>query len=134
MSELSLIFRVGTMLCALPLGEVVELMRPLPIQPLAGSPHYVRGVSVVRGTAVPVLDLGRLLGDFDTAAERFISTKAGGVLAIGAVVGVRDVRPEPGRETPSMGGVVAAVGVLDAEPLMFLDPDGVTRTVAAYAG
>ena len=32
-----------------------------------------------------------------------------------------------------MGGVVTAVGVLDAEPLMFLDPDGVTRMVAAYA-
>ncbi|GAB7037005.1 MULTISPECIES: chemotaxis protein CheW [Catenuloplanes] len=133
MYGLSLIFRAGTVLCALPLGDIVELMRPLPIQPLAGSAHYVRGVSVVRGVAVPVLDLGRLLGDFDTAAERFVTTKAGGVLAIGAVLGVRDVHPETGREAPSMGGVVAAVGVLDAEPLMFLDPDGVTRMVAAYA-
>lgn len=133
MYGLSLIFRAGTMLCALPLGDIVEIMRPLPIQPLAGSPHYVRGVSVVRGVAEPVLDLGRLLGDFDTAAERFITTKAGGVLAIGAVLGVRDVRPEDGREAPSVGGVVAAVGVLDAQPLMFLDPDGVSRMVAAYA-
>jgi purine-binding chemotaxis protein CheW len=131
--DLSLIFRAGTMLCALPLGAIVEIMRPLPIQPLAGSPHYVRGVSVVRGVAVPVLDLGRLLGDFDTAAERFITTRTGGVLAIGAVLGVRGVRPETGREAPSVGGVVAAVGVLDAEPLMFLDPGGVSRMVAAYA-
>ncbi|WP_051799555.1 chemotaxis protein CheW [Catenuloplanes japonicus] len=133
MPDLSLIFRAGTMLCALPLHVIVEIMRPLPIQPLAGSPHYVRGVSVVRGLAIPVLDLGRLLGDFDTAAERFITTKSGGVLAIGAVLGVRDVRPEAGREAPSVGGVVTAVGVLDAEPLMFLDPDGVSRMVAAYA-
>ena len=35
--ELSLVFGVGDLLCALALRDVVETIRPLPVQPLAGS-------------------------------------------------------------------------------------------------
>ena len=44
----SLICRVGDLLCAVPLALVGETMRPLPVEPLAGVPSYVRGVAIIR--------------------------------------------------------------------------------------
>ena len=59
---LCLIFRVLDRLCALSLGHVVETMRPLPIEPLAAAPHFVLGLATIRGSQVPVVDAGRLIG------------------------------------------------------------------------
>ena len=39
----SLVFRAGTLLCALRLDEVIETMRPLETRPLAGTPGFIRG-------------------------------------------------------------------------------------------
>jgi purine-binding chemotaxis protein CheW len=36
-------------------------MRPLPIKPIAGTPGFVRGVSIIRGAPTPVIDLKALL-------------------------------------------------------------------------
>jgi purine-binding chemotaxis protein CheW len=57
----ALVFRAGTLLCALPLGEVIETMRPLETRPLAGTAAFVRGISVLRGVPTPVIDVARLL-------------------------------------------------------------------------
>lgn len=48
--------------CALPLTEVVETMRPLPLQSVAGVPRFVLGLSLIRGELIPVVDLARILG------------------------------------------------------------------------
>ena len=58
-----LMCRSGAYALALPIGDVIETMRPLPIQPVLGVPSYVAGVSLIRGAAVPVVDIARLLGD-----------------------------------------------------------------------
>jgi hypothetical protein len=46
---LSLLCRVDTRLCALPLATVLETLRRLSIEPLAGAPAFVLGRSVIRG-------------------------------------------------------------------------------------
>jgi chemotaxis signal transduction protein len=52
---------VGARACAFPLHHVAETMRPLPIESVAGTPSFVRGVSVIRGVPTPVVDLKALL-------------------------------------------------------------------------
>jgi len=49
-------------MCALPLEEVEETMRPLPVAPVVAAPVFVRGVCLVRGTPAPVMSLAVLLG------------------------------------------------------------------------
>ena len=125
---LSLVFGVGELLCALALRDVVETIRPLPVQPLAGSADVLLGVSVIRGLAVPVVDTARLLGAAAERPCRFVTTRTEqGPLAyaIGPVRGVLPVEPDPGRPPPPMLAaaatrLVAAVGVLDSRPLLFL--------------
>ncbi len=58
----ALVVTAGARSCALPLEHVVETMRPLPIEPLAGMPPFVLGLAVLRGEPTPVVDLGALLG------------------------------------------------------------------------
>lgn len=55
-----LLVSAGGVLCALPLDEVGEVLRPLAITQVAGAPPEVDGVAVVRGRSVPVLGLARL--------------------------------------------------------------------------
>src|SRR4029453_17905986 len=88
----ALVFRAGSLLCALRLDEVVETMRPLPTRPLAGTPPYVRGIAIMRGVPPPVLDVARLLAGEDAGTERFVAvrTEHGPVaFATGPVLGVR---------------------------------------------
>lgn len=124
---LSLVFGVGDLLCALALRDVVETIRPLPVQPIAGTADVLLGVSVIRGLAVPVVDTARLLGAGMERPSRFVTTRTGqGPLAYatGPVIGVLPVVPDGGRPPPLLGAaatrLVAAVGVLDSRPLLFL--------------
>jgi purine-binding chemotaxis protein CheW len=87
-----LVVRCGPSRCALPVASVVETMRPLPIEPLSGAPAGVRGVSRVRGEAVPVVDLGAAFASPVAARNRLVLVRAGarrvGVL-VDEVDGVR---------------------------------------------
>src|SRR5689334_8973004 len=58
-----LVVTTASRVCGLPVGAVSEVMRPLPLMPLAGTAPFVRGLSTIRGEAVPVVDLGALFGD-----------------------------------------------------------------------
>jgi len=136
----SLVFRAGALLCALPLDEVIETMRPLATQPLAGTPPYVRGISVLRGVSTPVIDVARLLGAAEAELRRYVAvrTERGPVaLATGPVLGIRDTTADAGRGHPALlgGGArnfIAGVGTVDAEPLLLLSlrtvPDEVWET------
>ena len=55
-----LVVMVGARACAFPLHHVAETMRPLPIKHVAGTPGFVCGVSVIRGTPTPVVDQNTL--------------------------------------------------------------------------
>jgi purine-binding chemotaxis protein CheW len=126
-----LFFRVGAVTCALPVGVVVETMRPLPVQPLAQAPAAVMGLAMIRGLATPVLDLARLLGTgalTPTPSDRFITVAIGDrrvALAVSAVTGLRAVSAQELEELPPLlaqaeTGAVSAIGALDQGLLMLL--------------
>jgi purine-binding chemotaxis protein CheW len=157
----ALVFRAGTLLCALPLGEVIETMRPLETRPLAGTAAFVRGISVLRGVPTPVIDVARLLTGAASESgpnaesgaggrlggtgriERYVAvgTEHGPVaLATGTVLGIRDTEAGPAEAHPALLGgshrLVAGVGTFGAEPLLLLQsmravPDEVWEAAAA---
>ena len=126
---LALICRSHTRLCALPLAHVVETMRPLPVESLAGAPHFVRGVAVIRGAPVPVIDAAALLGAPATPGDRFVTVGVGArcvALAVDGVLGVRNLAAPSLQALPPLlqeagADVVHAIGRLDAELLLVLN-------------
>ena len=125
----SLICRARTRLCALPLEHVVETMRPLPIEKLAGMPSFVRGLSVIRGIPVPVVDAGALFGtDEGAGSTRFVTLRTGQrqvALSVEEVLGVRSFPAESVADLPPLlrdGGseLISALGLLDADLLFVL--------------
>jgi purine-binding chemotaxis protein CheW len=133
----SLLFRVHGRLCALPLAHVVETMRPLPVEPVAGALPCVAGVSVIRGAPLPVVDLVRLLGaaaqsgdpsSARPASGRFIAVRVAdraAALAVDSVVGVRFLDESSLRDLPALlrdadSDVVESIGTLDTELLVVL--------------
>src|ERR1700716_1599169 len=94
--ESSLLCRVGALLCALPLEHVEETMRPLAVEAIAGVPSFVRGLAVVRGVPIPVIDAASLLSGGGSRPARFGTRKFGSrriALAVDAVVGVVEIPP-----------------------------------------
>jgi purine-binding chemotaxis protein CheW len=142
----ALVLVVGTRSYAVPLGLVRETMRPLPIEPLAGVPPFVRGLSIIRGVPTPVIDLGGLLGAPAERAQRFVTVQAGErqvALVVDSVLGVRSLASAAfGALPPLLQGAPAeaieAVGTLDAQLLLVLRasrlvPDDVWRVLDARA-
>jgi purine-binding chemotaxis protein CheW len=123
-----LVCRAGTHLCAMPLQDVLEVMRMLPIEQLSGAPSYVRGLCIIRGSPVPVVDTGLLIGDQVTRPERLVAISIGGrsvALAVEAVVGIRAIGVGASEQLPPLlrdaaVEAVAAIGTLDGELLLFL--------------
>lgn len=94
-SHQMLVFRVGAHMCAIPIGIVSEVMRPLPISQIDRSLSFVEGLTILRGEPVPVVALHRLI---DPASNdsffRFIALRIehrAVVLAVGAVIGIRNI-------------------------------------------
>jgi purine-binding chemotaxis protein CheW len=123
-----LILRVGAYLCAVPLAQVVETMRLLPIKPVAGVPAYVRGLSIIRGQPVPVVDAALLIGNESMQAARLVTIRTGArivALAVGAVLGVIEIGAAGLSELPPLmreaaTETIAGVGMLDRELLLLL--------------
>ena len=141
-----LVVMVGTRACALPLRHVAETMRPLPIEPIAGTPGFVCGVSVIRGLPTPVVDLKALLENSDNGPSfgRFVTLKYDArrvVIGVDSVIGLRNLDSAQLGELPPLLRDVAAdliesCGILDAQLLLVLRaarvvPDEVWATFAA---
>jgi purine-binding chemotaxis protein CheW len=119
-------------LAALPLAVVVETMRPLPVRAVPGAPSFVRGLSLVRGAPVPVVDLAAFLGSPSTAragAARFVTLRAGDrrriAIDVAEVVGVRRLDAASFEVTPplvtrALPDQVERLGTLDGEALAVL--------------
>src|SRR6516164_1883705 len=94
--EKALIVGVGARVCAVPLANVIETMRPLPIEMISDAPPFVRGVSIIRGIPTPVVDLGAVLGTGNQyAAERLVTVRSGDkqvALLVDTVLGIRELR------------------------------------------
>ncbi|BCJ56541.1 hypothetical protein Asp14428_80160 [Actinoplanes sp. NBRC 14428] len=124
----SLVFRAGPLLCALRIDDVIETMRPLVTHPLAGTPPFVSGICIMRGAPTLVVDVARLLGGASAPVGRFVAvrTERGPVaFAIGEIQGVRPVGGDPAARHEALLGdaparLIAAVGTLDAEPVLVL--------------
>ena len=134
-----LLFRARDRLCAIPVAEVAEIMRPLPLERLAALPDFVLGLGGIRGASVPVVDAGALLGGGAVAARppgRFVLLRVGKrsvALAVEAVVGVRSLATDALGTLPPLLGeagreLIAAIGAADGEFLLVL------RTVRLAAG
>jgi purine-binding chemotaxis protein CheW len=100
-----------TVYVALPLNRVIETMRPRPVQPLRveGLPEFVSGVAIVRGAAVPVIDVGQLVHGVPThAASRFITVPADDAhlvaLAVEGTPRIVEIESEILNELPSLLG------------------------------
>jgi len=117
----------------LPLARVVETMRPLPVEVMAGTPPCVRGLAIVRGVPVPVIEVAALLREEERtvrlgSSARFVTVKLGDrtiALIVDSVVGVRSLAPDSFRELPpllrdSELDVIGAIGTLDAELVVVL--------------
>lgn len=123
-----LIVRAQAWTCALPLEDVEETMRPLPVTPVAGTPEFVRGVSVVRGVSAPVVSLAVLLGGSGGAGQRFVSLRLPArrlVLEVDEVVGLRRMKPHMLQAAPPLlrgasHGQLQVLGTLDGELLATL--------------
>lgn len=124
-----LVVRAGAQLCALPVQSIVETLRPGAISPVRGAAPFIRGVTAIRGAAVPVVDLSALLGSGSSAqgtrlvvaraAARRVALWVDSVLGISHQEGTRlkdlppllaDVRPE----------LVEKIAMLDSQLLLVL--------------
>lgn len=144
----ALLTRVGARLCAVPLAHAVETMRLLPVSPLGDAPSFVRGLAVIRGVAVPVVDLGAVLGEPAVAVTRLVlvrvdersdgrpslatrSARLGGPWP-GRAVGVRAVEPAPAHAEASADDALpercVALAVDGVLGVVHLDPHALQAT------
>jgi purine-binding chemotaxis protein CheW len=140
-SQQWLLFRAGTRLCALPLACVVETIRVLPVELLAEAAGFVGGVSIIRGSPVPVVEVGALFGEPETKRRRLITIDAGKrlvALAVDQVIGVSTIAADlldglPPLLREAAGDVVQAIGVLDSQLLLRLEPGRLVPEAALEA-
>lgn len=80
--------------CALAIADIIETMRPLPIEPIAGTPPYLLGLSRIRGNAVPVIDLNAIVcGEAAAIHSRFVTVRVQDRVAALAVRSVAGIVP-----------------------------------------
>lgn len=72
-----LMFELGELRCALPAEHVTEIMRPQPVSGLANAPSFVLGLALIRGEAMPVIDLAKLVLGKSAQISRFIVIRVG---------------------------------------------------------
>ncbi len=138
----ALLFRVQSRLCALPITHVVETMRPLPIDPLAGAPVAVKGLARIRGVPVAVVAVADLLEINEELPTRFVTVRSGEyhvALAVGAVLGVHRISAASLRELPPLlrdtaHQAVSTIGMADTEMILVLNaarlvPEGFLASV-----
>jgi purine-binding chemotaxis protein CheW len=125
----ALLVRVTTHTCALRLSNVIEVMRPLPVEALADAPEMVRGITVIRGRPVPVVALAALFDGGDSPAKRLVVVRAGDkqvALAVDAVLGVGEFAASTLSAMPPLlrdaaAGVVQTIGALDSDLFFVLN-------------
>lgn len=125
-----LVVRAGGRSCAFPIGSVVEAFRPMDVKEVPDSPACVRGLAIVRGEPVLVLDLATLIGGEPEPIGRFVVLRGGSrrvAVAVTSVVGVQVVAANllsllPPLLRGARADVVAQIGTLDRELLSVIEP------------
>ena len=120
-----LLCRAGSHHFALPMQHVVETMRMLPVEKVAGCPPIVCGFSVIRGAPTPVIDAALLFDGEPGPYERLVTVRTGKrtiALAMQAVVGVWELTDDELDDLPPLLGNVEAIAGLTTfdQHLVFL--------------
>jgi purine-binding chemotaxis protein CheW len=100
----------------------------LPLEPVTNAPPFVLGLSVIRGTPVPVVDLAALFGAAPSHPARFITLRIEArtvALAVDAVIGLRTIPAQSLQDLPPLlrdgnSERISALGTLDAQLLLML--------------
>ena len=140
----TLVVGVQGRLCAVSLTHVIEIMRPLSVEPISDVPPFVLGISIIRGIPTAVVDLGTLLGMPGGATDRFVTLRVGGrqvAISVDSVLGVRELDLSKLGEVPPLlhgasKNAIEAMGTLDEQLLVVLCagwelPDEVWQTLTA---
>lgn len=141
MSSDLLLFRNEARQYASLIEHVEEVLRPLPVQAVSEMPGFVRGVAIIRGRPVPVVDLAALFGGDGARSDagRWIVVKTGDehrvALQVASILGVSPQQAFSVYETPPLleeadHGVIEALGRRDGALLALLR---VARLVAETA-
>jgi purine-binding chemotaxis protein CheW len=120
--------RIGARRCALSVAAVIETMRPLPIERVAGASETVLGIAVIRGTPTPVVDVGALFETRTHAPGRFVTIRTAGrvvALAVDEVIGVSVLDRASLQVLPPLLGdartsAIESIGSADEELLLVL--------------
>lgn len=127
-SQRLLVCRVGGVLCGIPLAHVVETLRPLPIEAVAGAPSGVLGMAILRGSPVPVVSGHHLVAGGSHPARRFVVLRASShrvALAVDDVVGFFQPNAASLGAVPSLlrngSSAVTEIGALDGALALVLD-------------
>lgn len=128
-STSALLFRAGARVCALSVQQVLEVMRPLPVQEVVNLPLFVQGLTMIRGAPTPVVSLASLFADSGRPPTRFVVVRAGDrpvALAVDSVLGVIELGPATLHALPPQAqsagtATLLAIGALDAQLLFVLN-------------
>lgn len=126
-SDSYLIVQAGSLRCALPLSQVGEVMRPLPVKHAEGLPPGVLGAAVVRGRALPVVSLPVLLRQSGAEETRFVVLHTPGcdcILSVGAVEAIAAIEPAAWEQLPKLLerlDAAAAIAASDQDLIVSLD-------------
>jgi purine-binding chemotaxis protein CheW len=140
-----LIVTLGSRFFSVPLAHVIEAMRPLPVEVVPEMPSFVRGVSIMRGAPVPVVDLALAMGVTEKGAgSRFVLLRLGDrrvALIVDTILGVREIDAAGIGEMPPLlrgasADIIETMGTLDAQLLVVLQathllPEAIWQTLAA---
>lgn len=123
------LLRAAGLLLGLPIAHVVEILRPLPADPVPGAPLFVIGLSLIRGLATPVVSLRALLGAPPEPPTRLAVLRTGprrAALAVDAVEGLARVPAASFTAAPPLlsrvaSGALESVAALDGALLLVLE-------------
>lgn len=134
-------FEVGGALYAIDVTYLREVVRWQPVTPLPKAPPLIEGVIDLRGSVVPVVDLGRALGRKPIEAgpqARIAVSEVDGLvvgLAVNAAVEVLSVDAGVMDDPPALatqagyGATRAVVRRADADPIMVLSLEHLLESV-----
>jgi len=131
-------FGIGEARYAFDIMKVREVLQPLAITAVPGTPSFVEGLIELRGEFLPVVDLRRRMGKPVGQDAKIVVADAAG-RRVGFVVDqVFDVVRVETREiravdelarTPALTGIIPA----DEGPVMLLDPDALLSELEVSA-
>lgn len=134
-------FEVGGRVLAIDVTHMREVVRWQEVTPLPNAPRLIEGVIDLRGSVVPVVDLGKALGVDPvkpSLSARIVVTETDGLvmgLAVDAAIEVLPVEVERLEDPPALAtqtgydAIRAVVRRADQDPILVLSLDHLLESV-----